>query len=254
MLFRSDPLAGIRCPGGTDAGDHCLSDAQMKTVNAWHTAKSYGFPLANGETTTDVAVHGGGILCSASDGKRVVMGSDDGKLVSVDAKSNVETLATDAKRRWIDNVALHPDGVVAWSAGKTAFVRGFARGIGYTGRVSSPSFALANEYQGGRLTIRHLDLCRLSSDREIRAAGLDEIPPHAGVLADVELDRRPVAALHRRARGGEGGAGRPGRLVLPRGRQPVLPAERRHRPPTLDPHTDERVNTRTIPLQPGAMK
>ena len=32
-------------------------------------------------------------------------------------------LATDAKRRWIDNVALHPDGAVAWSAGKTAFVR-----------------------------------------------------------------------------------------------------------------------------------
>ena len=37
------------------------------------------------------------------------------------ARSTV--LATDAKRRWIDNVALHPDGAVAWSAGKTAFVR-----------------------------------------------------------------------------------------------------------------------------------
>src|SRR6195256_3225590 len=70
-----------------------------------------------------VAVHGGGILCVASDGERIVMGGDDGKLVSLDAKGEVATLATDAKRRWIDNVALHPDGAVAWSAGKTAFIR-----------------------------------------------------------------------------------------------------------------------------------
>ncbi len=51
------------------------------------------------------------------------MGGDDGKLVALDAKGEVAVLATDAKRRWIDNVALHPDGAVAWSAGKTAFVR-----------------------------------------------------------------------------------------------------------------------------------
>src|SRR3954452_5586390 len=70
-----------------------------------------------------VAAHGGGILCVASDGERIVMGGDDGKLVSLDAKGDVTTLATDAKRRWIDNVALHSDGAVAWSAGKTAFVR-----------------------------------------------------------------------------------------------------------------------------------
>src|SRR6202790_5724656 len=70
-----------------------------------------------------VAVHRGGILCAASDGARIVMGGDDGKLVALDANGEVALLATDAKRRWIDNVALHPDGAVAWSAGKTAFVR-----------------------------------------------------------------------------------------------------------------------------------
>src|SRR4029077_12246029 len=80
--------------------------------------------LANeqGEVSA-VTVHGGGILCAASDGARIVMGGDDGKLVALDAKGEVTLLETDAKRRWIDCVALHPDGAVAWSAGKTAFVR-----------------------------------------------------------------------------------------------------------------------------------
>src|ERR1700719_2136154 len=77
---------------------------------------------AQGEIS-QVAVHSGGILCVASDGQRIVMGGDDGKLAALDKKSGVALLATDAKRRWIDNVALHPDGAVAWSAGKTAFVR-----------------------------------------------------------------------------------------------------------------------------------
>jgi WD40 repeat protein len=70
-----------------------------------------------------VTVHGGGILCAASDGSRVAMGGDDGKLVAIDTKGEITQLALDAKRRWIDNVALHSDGAVAWSVGKTAFVR-----------------------------------------------------------------------------------------------------------------------------------
>lgn len=72
---------------------------------------------------SQIPVHGGAILCTVSDGARIVMGGDDGKVVALDAKGEVTLLATDPKRRWIDNVALHPDGAVAWSAGKTAFVR-----------------------------------------------------------------------------------------------------------------------------------
>jgi WD40 repeat protein len=77
---------------------------------------------ASGEIS-QAAVHGGAILCAASDGDRIVMGGDDGKLVALNAKGEITLLATDPKRRWIDNVALHPDGSVVWSAGKTAFVR-----------------------------------------------------------------------------------------------------------------------------------
>jgi WD40 repeat protein len=75
------------------------------------------------DDVTSVTAHGGGILCSAADGGRVVTGGDDGKVVAVNANGEVETLAQDPKHRWIDNVALHSDGTVAWSAGKTAFVR-----------------------------------------------------------------------------------------------------------------------------------
>ncbi len=104
--------------GGPATGVHFLGDVAV-FVGAEETVT-----LAEGASEPKaVAVLGAGILCSASDGKRLVIGGDDGKLVSIDCKGNIETLATDAKRRWIDNVALHPDGAVAWSAGKTAFVR-----------------------------------------------------------------------------------------------------------------------------------
>jgi WD40 repeat protein len=108
---------------------------------------------ADGEISR-VAVHAGGILCAASDGERIVMGGDDGKLVALDANSEVTPLATDPKRRWIDNVALHPDGAVAWSAGKTAFVRG-AKGEEKSFDVPSTVGGLAFAPKGLRLAVAH---------------------------------------------------------------------------------------------------
>jgi WD40 repeat protein len=81
------------------------------------------FAVADGGEPATIPVHSGVVLCAASDGKRIVTSGDDGKVVSLNAKGEVAVLATDAKRRWIDNVALHPDGAVAWSASKTAFIR-----------------------------------------------------------------------------------------------------------------------------------
>jgi WD40 repeat protein len=69
-----------------------------------------------------MTIHGGAILASASDGTRLVSGGDDGKIVTTDVGSS-RVLATDPKQRWIDHIALGPDGAVAWSAGKTAFVQ-----------------------------------------------------------------------------------------------------------------------------------
>src|SRR3989440_6941571 len=101
-----------------------------------------------------VAIHGGAVLCAASDGKRIVTGGDDGKVVALNAKGETSVLATDAKRRWIDNVALHPEGAVAWSAGKTAFVRS---GKGDEKSFDAPSTVggLAFAPKGLRVAVAH---------------------------------------------------------------------------------------------------
>jgi WD40 repeat protein len=70
-----------------------------------------------------VAVHDGVILTSAAGDSRVVSGGDDGKVVETDVSGTTRTFTTDAKHRWIDHVALGPDGAIAWSAGKTAYVQ-----------------------------------------------------------------------------------------------------------------------------------
>jgi WD40 repeat protein len=110
--------------------------------------------LADGTDVKPLPAQGGGILCSTSDGKRIVTGGDDGKVVSVDAKGAIETIATDAKRRWIDNVAIHPDGAVAWSVGKTAFVRP-PKGEEKSLDVPSTVGGLAFAPKGLRLAVAH---------------------------------------------------------------------------------------------------
>jgi WD40 repeat protein len=101
-----------------------------------------------------LVLHGGGILSAATDGVSVITGGDDGKVFSTEAKGESRLVATDAKRRWIDQVAAGPDGAVAWSAGKSAFVlagKTEPRSI----EVQSTVGGLAFAPKGVRLAIAH---------------------------------------------------------------------------------------------------
>ncbi len=78
-----------------------------------------------------------------------------------------ERWAAEAEAGWV--IGLSGD----LGAGKTQLVKGLARGLGITGKVSSPTFALVNEYAGGRLPLAHLDLYRLDTPEQIIGAGLE---------------------------------------------------------------------------------
>ena len=82
---------------------------------------------------------------------------------------------------------LHPGDVIAYTgdlgAGKTAFTRGLARGLGVTDRVTSPTFTIVNEYEGGRLPLFHFDLYRMDSPEELFDIGWEEYLARGGVCA-----------------------------------------------------------------------
>jgi len=75
-------------------------------------------------------------------------------------------------------------------AGKTQLVKGLARGLGISKRISSPTFALVNEYDEGRVPLFHLDLYRLDSEVQIIGAGLEEILVKPNGIAVVEWMER----------------------------------------------------------------
>lgn len=77
-------------------------------------------------------------------------------------------------------------GVVAlfggMGAGKTAFVRGFCKGVGYTGEVSSPTFAIVHEYVGGRVPVYHFDMYRIESEDDLYSCGYYDYLDEDGIV------------------------------------------------------------------------
>ena len=68
-------------------------------------------------------------------------------------------------------------------AGKTAFTRGLARGLGCTEQVTSPTYTIVNEYLSGRLPLFHFDMYRLRSAEDLWDIGWDDYLDRGGVCA-----------------------------------------------------------------------
>lgn len=67
--------------------------------------------------------------------------------------------------------------------GKTCFTRGLAKGLGFTGQVNSPTFALVNEYIGGRLPLYHFDMYRIESWEDLYSCGFFDYKDSGGIIA-----------------------------------------------------------------------
>ena len=93
---------------------------------------------------------------------------------------------------------LHPGTVLAYTgdlgAGKTAFTRGLARGLGYREPVTSPTYTIVNEYLGGRLPLFHFDMYRLGSAEDLWDIGWEDYLDRGGVCA-VEWSENVTEAM-----------------------------------------------------------
>ena len=82
---------------------------------------------------------------------------------------------------------LSPGTVIAYrgdlGAGKTAFTRGLARGLGVTDPVTSPTYTIVNEYLGGRMPLFHFDMYRLHSSDDLWDIGWEDYLERGGICA-----------------------------------------------------------------------
>ena len=82
---------------------------------------------------------------------------------------------------------LRPGTVIAYcgdlGAGKTAFTRGLARGLGCTDLVTSPTYTIVNEYLSGRMPLFHFDMYRLRSSDDLFDIGWEDYLDRGGVCA-----------------------------------------------------------------------
>ena len=82
---------------------------------------------------------------------------------------------------------LHPGTVIAYcgdlGAGKTAFTRGLAKGLGCTDMVTSPTYTIVNEYLSGRMPLFHFDMYRLASSDDLWDIGWEDYLERGGVCA-----------------------------------------------------------------------
>ncbi len=111
--------------------------------------------VADGGEPQRVDIHAGGILAAVADGERIVTAGDDGRIVATAADMTTTTIADDPRHRWIDHVAVAPDGAVAWSAGREAYFQPRKGGEPRLTVAPSTVGGLAFAPKGLRLAVAH---------------------------------------------------------------------------------------------------
>ena len=134
--------------------------AEEAVIAAAFLGAAPAFSLAHGvilmpeSAQTRIFAHGdGAVLCAASDGRRLVTGGDDGRLMATNMAGETSLIAEESGK-WIDAVTLRPDGALAWSAGRVARARS-ASGETTTLDLPSTTRGLAFLPKGYRLAIAH---------------------------------------------------------------------------------------------------
>jgi WD40 repeat protein len=133
-----------------DLGAHVV--AAHFTGDSCAFATGEGEVLIAGDKEARVKPHQGAILNAVGNGERIFTAGDDGRLVATDIEGEMEVIA-EIKNKWIDQVALGPDGSLAWSAGRTVFVK-TKKGDKTLDLPSTPG-GLAFAPKGFRLGIAH---------------------------------------------------------------------------------------------------
>lgn len=160
-----------------DVGAHVVACAFLGD-NAAFASGNGEIVFADGKR---IAAHpNAAILEAVSDGRRIVTAGDDGRLAETDAEGVSKTLA-ERKGKWIDHVALGPDGALAWSSGKTAFVQ--TKKGERSVEVPSTVGGLAFAPKGFRLAIAHYNGASLwFPSTEAKPEFLDWKGSHLGVI------------------------------------------------------------------------
>ncbi|MGN7125026.1 WD40 repeat domain-containing protein [Methylorubrum thiocyanatum] len=136
------------------AGAHVTAAHWLKGTLALSLADG-GVLLARDGATETVAAHpDSGILVAAGDGTRLVSGGDDGRIVATEADGRSSELARAKGGGWIDALALHADGSVAFASGRTVVARD-AKGREKTFAAPSTGRGLAFAPKGYRLAVAH---------------------------------------------------------------------------------------------------
>ena len=179
-MSTTESLSSFIAP--VSAGAHVTDAAFLGATAAFALGDGAVILVHDGEETRVEAHPESSVLVAASDGKSLVTGGDDGRVVRIGADGSTEEIANTGGA-WIDAVAIGPEGAIAWSAGKKAHVRD-GKGMVYTLDLPSSGRGVTFAPKGFQLIVARYDGASLWFPR--LSAAPKELPwkgSHIGITA-----------------------------------------------------------------------